>query len=114
MGWLKLAGSHRHSDSPDVARRTHRTHAVLSEIYGGPVPTTARVLERHLRRGRIPLRDPEHPDNVVTVNLPLAADSCGCDLEAVHRYLHDLHAAGRLAVDEHGIVELLNQTDDNL
>lgn len=108
MGWLKQAGSHRHTDSPDVAH-----HVVLSEIYGRPVPTTARLLDQHLRRGRIPLRDPEHPDRVVTVNLPIAADSFGCDLEAAHRYLHGLHATGRLIVDEHGIVEILKHTGEN-
>lgn len=106
MGWLKLAGEHhKRADKPAAARRAP---VVLSEIYGRPIPATARLLDRYLRSGHLPLRDPEHPDRVVTVDLPLAADAFGCDLDVTHRYLHGLHAIGELAVDEHGTVELIN------
>lgn len=77
----------------------------LAEIYGRPVPDTALVLEHYLERGRVPLRDPEHPEDVVTVDLPVAAHEFGSDLDATCHYLHRLHAMGELTVAADGTVE---------
>lgn len=79
--------------------------AELAAIYGSPVPNTALILARYLRRGRVPLRDPEHPQDVVTVNLPVAAHEFGSSLDATCQYLHRLHATGDLTVAADGTVE---------
>jgi hypothetical protein len=100
--------------NPFVAR--HREHttgpravapaATLSEFYGDQVPATALLLEDYLHMGRIPIRDPEGiGDEVVTVELQQAAQSFGGDLTETRSYLHRMHAAGVLTIDQHGTVE---------
>jgi hypothetical protein len=78
---------------------------VLAQIYGGPIPATALVLDDYLRTGRIPLRDPDDAaDRVVSVNLRQAAAAFGGDLAETHGYLHRLHASGQLLLDQDGAV----------
>lgn len=57
-----------------------------------------------MRAGRIPLRDADGA--VVPVDLRQAALEFGGDLADSGPYLHRMHAAGLLKVDEHGVVEL--------
>jgi hypothetical protein len=103
MGRLTLPGFHRGRTARAAPRRCL---ALLLEIYGQPVPETAWLLDRHLRRGRLPFRDPDHHDRVVTVDVSVAACAFGSSFGDTYRYLHYLHASGQLTMDEHGTVEL--------
>lgn len=77
----------------------------LAKIYGRPIPDTALILARYLEHGRVPLRDPEHPQDIVTVDLPVAVHELGSSLDATCHYLHRLHATGGLTVAADGTVE---------
>ena len=77
----------------------------MSEFYGEPVPHTAQLLESYLRAGRVPVRDPDGGP-AVTVDLRRLALELGGDLADSRCYLHRLHAAGLLRIDDQGVVEL--------
>jgi hypothetical protein len=81
--------------------------AVLAQIYGEPIPTTALVLDDYLRTGCIPLRDTDHAaGRIVSVNLQQAAAAFGGDPAETDGYLHRLHASGQLLLDQDGAVSI--------
>jgi len=85
-------------------RQVGNLRHALAEFYGEAIPATAWLLEHSVTAGRISLRTPE--GEVRTVNLRQAAAAFGGDLGESRCYLHHLHAAGLLTVEQDGTVEL--------
>lgn len=85
-------------------RREGDIHRVLAEFYGEAIPATALLLDDHVTARRIPLRMPG--GEVRIANLGEAAKEFGADLAECRRYLHHLHATGRLCIDPDGTVDL--------
>lgn len=104
MGPLNPFVAQHQQRSP--AGRGGRHPGTLSEFYGDSVPATAYLLDDYLRAGRIPLRDPDCADRVVTVDLQQAAAAFGGQLADTRCHLHRMHAAGLLTIDQFGTVDL--------
>lgn len=104
MGLLKpFVAQHRQRTT---THRALRPLMAVSEFYGDPVPATAWLIERYVHTGRIPVRDPDDADRVVSINLHQAAETFGGDPAETRRYLHRKHAAGQLTIDPHGTVDV--------
>jgi hypothetical protein len=84
--------------------------ALLTQIYGDPIPATALVLDDYLRTGQIPLRDPDNPTRIVSVDLQQAALEFGGNLADTDRHLHQLHAVGQLRIEQDGTITLIGPT----
>lgn len=86
--------------------RAARPACMLEDFYGASVPATAWLLETYVRDGAIPLRGCGDTQHAMVVDLQQAARALGVDLTNTRRYLHRLHAAGRLTIDEYGTVDI--------
>jgi hypothetical protein len=86
--------------------RDARPTGTLEDFYGAAVPATAWLLETYVCDGAIPLRASGDTQRAMVVDLQQAARALGADLTDTRRHLHRLHAAGRLTIDEYGIVDI--------
>jgi hypothetical protein len=86
--------------------RVARAAGTLEDFYGAAVPATAWLLETYVCDGAIPLRCCGDTPCAMVVDLQQAARALGVDLTDTRRHLHRLHAAGRLAIDEDGTVDI--------
>jgi hypothetical protein len=86
--------------------RDARPTGTLEGFYGAAVPATAWLLESYVCDGAIPLRGSGDTQHAMVVDLQQAARALGADLTDTRRHLHRLHAAGRLTIDEYGIVDI--------
>jgi hypothetical protein len=83
----------------DASRR-----GLLADIYGSAVPEGALRLDCYLRRGRLPLRDPDQPSQVLAIDVAAAAEMFGAEPADTDRHVHYLYATGRLRLDRDGVV----------